>query len=114
MTMKAGEVYEHPYERLVVRVGTAESHGEELVGDLYVRSNAPGVPGHIHPAMEESFTVIRGRLETWLAGERKVLGPGEHLRIPPNTAHSWRPLSGEDVRLLIEVRPGARFEEMWR
>jgi len=27
MTMRAGEVYEHPYERLVVRVGTAESDG---------------------------------------------------------------------------------------
>ena len=27
VTMRAGEVYEHPFERLVVRAGTAESQG---------------------------------------------------------------------------------------
>ncbi len=31
MTMRAGEVYEHPGERLVVRVGTAVSGGEQLI-----------------------------------------------------------------------------------
>ena len=115
MTMRAGEVYEHPYERLVVRVGTAESDGRELVADLYVRAGVLGVPRHIHPAMEESLTVIRGRVAGWLAGEgEKVLGPGETLRVPPNTGHGWRPVGDEDVRMLVEARPGARFEEMWR
>jgi hypothetical protein len=42
MTMRAGEVYEHPYERLVVRVGTAESDGRELIADLYVRADVKG------------------------------------------------------------------------
>jgi len=115
MTMKAGEVYEHPYERMVVRVGTAESNGRELVADFYVRANAPGVPRHLHPAIEESITVIRGKVDAWVAGAgQKVLGPGESLRIPPNTAHSWRPFGDEDVRILGEARPGTRFEEMWR
>ena len=113
MTMRAGEVYEHPYERLVVRVGTAESQGRELIVDLYVPGNAPGVPLHIHPQLEECVTVIRGKLEVVSAGERKILGPGDRARIPPNTPHSWRPL-GEDVHVLGEIRPGARFEEMWR
>src|SRR6266508_810503 len=62
MTMRAGEVYEHPFERLVVRVGTAESDGRELVADLYVRADAPGVPRHIHPTMAETFTVVRGKV----------------------------------------------------
>ena len=61
MTMRAGEVYEHPYERLVVRVGTAESDGRELVADLYVRADAPGVPHHIHPTVAETLTVVRGK-----------------------------------------------------
>jgi quercetin dioxygenase-like cupin family protein len=112
--MRAGEVYEHPYERLVVRVGTFESAGRELIADVYVRADAPGVPRHVHPNMEESLTVIRGKVNTWLAGKEKVLGPGERLRIPPKTAHSWRPSGDDDVRILLEVRPGARFEEMWR
>ncbi len=115
MTMRAGEVYEHPYERLVVRVGTAESDGRELVADLYVRVDAPGVPRHIHPDVAETVTVIRGRVSAWSPdGGERILGPGETLRVPPNTKHGWRPVGDEDVRMLVEARPGARFEEMWR
>ncbi len=114
MTMRAGEVYEHPIERMVVRVGTAESQGRELIAEFYVPANAPGVPLHLHPQAEETLTVIHGKVEILLArGERKILGPGERVHIPPKTVHSWRPL-GEGVRILGEVRPGARFEEMWR
>ena len=114
MTMRAGEVYEHPNERLVVRVGTAESEGRELIIDLYVKGNVPGVPPHLHPDAEESLTVITGKVEVLLPdGTKKILGPGEGMRVPPNSVHSWRPV-GEDVRILGEVRPGARFEEMWR
>jgi quercetin dioxygenase-like cupin family protein len=114
MTMRAGEVYEHPFERLVVRVGTAESEGRELTIDLYVKGNAPGVPPHVHPKMEEWLTVIEGKVEV-LSPERtwRVLNPGEGVRVPPNTVHSWRPV-GENVRILGGARPGDRFEDMWR
>jgi quercetin dioxygenase-like cupin family protein len=115
MVMRAGEVYEHPFERLVVRVGTAESDGRELVADLYVRADAPGVPRHIHPAAAETATVIRGQVSAWSPDEgERILGPGETLRVPANTGHSWRPVGDEDVRMLIEARPGSRIEEMWR
>ena len=116
MTMRAGEVYEHPYERLVVRVGTAESDGRELVADLYVRADAPGVPRHIHPeAWRKPSPSSGARSAPGLPTKaRGILGPGETLRVPPNTAHGWRPVGDEDVRMLVEARPGARFEEMWR
>jgi len=92
VTMRAGEVYEHPYERLVGRVGTAESEGRELVADLHVRADAPGVPRHIHPAVAETVTVIRGRVSAWSPDEgERILGPGETLRVPPNTKHGWHP-----------------------
>jgi quercetin dioxygenase-like cupin family protein len=114
MTMRAGEVYEHPYERLVVRVGTAESAGKELVAEVYVRPGAPGVPRHAHPELEEALTVIRGQLDAWVAGERSLLGPGGRVEVPPGVPHSWRPVGDEEVSFLLEVRPGSRFEEMWR
>jgi quercetin dioxygenase-like cupin family protein len=114
MTMRAREVYEHANERVVVRIGTAESEGRELVIDLYVKGNVPGVPPHVHPQMEEWLTVVNGKLEVMSAdGKWKILGPGEGIVVPANTVHSWRPV-GEDVRILGGARPGARFEEMWR
>jgi quercetin dioxygenase-like cupin family protein len=114
MTIRSGEVYEHPYERLVVRVGTAESDGRELVADLYVRADAPGVPRHIHPTVAETFTVIRGKVSAWSPDEgERILGPGETLSVPPNTAHGWRPVGDEEVRMLVDTRPGVRIDEMW-
>lgn len=77
MTMRSGEVYEHPFERLVIRVGTAESGGKELIADLYVPPDVSGVPRHIHPAMEETLTVIRGRAGAWVAGQKRILGAGD-------------------------------------
>lgn len=114
MMMCAGEVYEHPYERLVVRVGTAESQGRELVAEVSLPGGSPGVPPHIHPQLEESFTVISGELDFLTPdGTWKNLWPGDHARIPPMTVHSFRP-HAQGVRVLVEIRPGARFEEMWR
>src|SRR4029453_12328735 len=115
MTMRAGEVYEHPFERLVVRVGTAESGGRELIADLYVPAHALGVPRHIHPAVAETVTVVRGHISAWSPEEgTRTHGPGHTLHVPMNTKHGWRPIGDEDVRMLVEARPGARFEEMWR
>ncbi len=89
MTMRAGEVYEHPYERLVVRVGTAESDGRELVADLYVRADAPGVPRHIHPEVAETSRLSAARSAHGLPTRAKgFLDPARPYvsRPTPNTA----------------------------
>ena len=95
-------------------MGTAESGGKELIADVHVPPGAPGVPRHIHPAMEEKFTVIRGKAGTWVAGQERILGPGDSVQIAPGETHSWWPAGDEEVRILPEVRPGDRFEAMWR
>lgn len=115
MTMRAGEVYDtRCTERLVVRVGTAESNGERLLADLYVRPTGGRVPPHVHQSMEEAFTVVQGEVGTWVAGVQKVLTPGENVRIAPGTPHSWWSVGVEEARVLLDVRPAGRFEEMWR
>lgn len=114
MTMRSGEVYEHRFERLVIRVGTAESNGKDLTADLYLRADAPGVPRHIHPAMEETLTLIRGKVAASVAGQERILVPGDTVRIAAGQIHTWRPAGHEDVRILFEARPGDRFEAMWR
>jgi quercetin dioxygenase-like cupin family protein len=50
---------------------------------------APGtvVPEHSHPH-DQMSVVIRGRAEFNVAGEVKVLGPGEGARMPSGIKHS--------------------------
>ncbi len=54
-----------------------------------------GVPPHVHPRMEERFTVVEGRME-FLAGRRWARADaGETVVVPPGTRHAYR--NGGDV-----------------
>jgi quercetin dioxygenase-like cupin family protein len=109
---RAGDVIENPVtgERAVVVTGTAETEGELLVVDLHVRPGGAVVGEHYHPAVEEKFTVVRGRLNYKLAGEEGVAVPGDALLVPAGRTHQWWNASAEEVVVRIEVRPAARFE----
>ena len=111
---KAGQVIENPVtgERVVVRVGTEDSRGERLVSDLYVRPGGAVAVEHVHPVVHESFTVVRGRVGFRLDGRESVAGPGKRLHIPPGMAHDWWNAGEEEAHVTVEIRPGARFEEM--
>jgi quercetin dioxygenase-like cupin family protein len=114
--VRAGDVLENPVtgERAVVRVGTAESAGELLVADLHVRPGGAVMGEHFHPAMEEGFAVLRGRLGYRLDGREGVAEPGERLHVPQGAVHDWWNLGDEEAQVRVEISPGARFEEMIR
>jgi quercetin dioxygenase-like cupin family protein len=114
--LKAGDVIENAVtgERAVVRVGTAESSGELLVADLYVRPGGAVMGEHLHPGIEESFTVVRGRLGYRLDGREGVAGPKERLHVPSGTVHDWWNAGDEEAQVLVEISPASRFEEMIR
>lgn len=69
---------------------TTDEHGADAVQvDMWIDPGG-GVPPHIHPRMEERFTVIEGRAE-FLAGKQWVgRDPGETVVIPPGTRHAYR------------------------
>ena len=71
---RAGDVNENPItgERAVVRVGTEDSGGDLLVCDVYVRPGGRVAAEHVHPAIEEWFTVVSGRVSFRLGGRETV------------------------------------------
>ncbi len=110
---KAGDVYENPItgERAVVRVGTEESGGELLVVDLYVSPAGRVAAEHVHPILNEWFTVIRGRIGFRLDGQQSVAEIDKRLHVRPGTAHDWWNAGEEEAHVVVEVSPAARFEE---
>lgn len=110
---RAGDVVENPVtgERAVVRVGTEETGGERLVVDLYVRPGGAVAGEHVHPVIEETFTVVGGRVGFRVAGVEDVAGPGAVLHVPPGTPHDWWNAGEEEAHVVVEVSPAARFEE---
>jgi len=111
---RAGDVIENPVtgERVVVRVGTEDSGGELLAIDGYIKPGGAVTGEHIHPVIEEHFTVVRGRVGFRIDGRESIARPGERLHVPAGTAHDWWNAGEEEAHIVVEIRPGDRFEEM--
>ena len=110
---RAGDTLENPVtgESVVVRVGTEESGGELLVIDLYVRPGGAVSGEHVHPAIEESFTVVRGRVGFRLDGRDSIAELGQRLHVPAGVAHDWWNAGDEEAHVIVEISPATRFEE---
>jgi len=111
---RAGDVIENPVtgERVVVRVGTEETGGELLVVEGFIKPGGAVTGEHVHQAIEEWFTVVRGRVGFRIDGRESIAEPGQRLHVPAGTAHDWWNAGEEEAQVIAEIRPGARFAEM--
>ena len=91
-----------------------ETAGELLVIEAHWTRAEHRTPLHAHPAMEERWLVLEGRVGFRIGGEECVIGPGERAVAPPGTMHTnWN--AGEGPALMrIELRPAMRWEEFVR
>jgi quercetin dioxygenase-like cupin family protein len=112
--MKAGDVFGNPVtgESGYLRVGTNETNGELLVADLRVRPGGAVVGEHVHPALDERFTVLKGKLGFKLGGKEGVAEAGVTLDLPRGVPHDWWNTGAEEAHVIVQVRPAARFEQM--
>ncbi len=111
---RAGDVLENPVtgEWTVVRLGTEESEDGLLVAELVVRPGGAVVGEHVHPAIEEWFTVVSGRVGFRLDGRESVAEIGERMHVPVGMAHDWWNAGDKEARVIVEVKPAERFEAM--
>ncbi|MFG3532229.1 cupin domain-containing protein [Streptomyces sp. NPDC047917] len=75
MAVSAGEVYYNPpcRQKIVVRTAAADTGGARSVLDLYVAPGGFAADYHLHPASEERFTLVRGRLRVSMADRDVIL-----------------------------------------
>jgi mannose-6-phosphate isomerase-like protein (cupin superfamily) len=68
-------------------------------------------PKHLHPAQDERFEVLAGRLQVRVDGEERELGEGDVIEIPRGAVHQmWNP-GNEPARALWQTRPAGRTEQ---
>lgn len=74
----------------------------------------PGPPLHVHPYQEERFVeVLSGVLNARLGNDERRIGNGVTFTVSPGTPHTWRNEGTEEVRMLVEIRPAMRMEEVF-
>jgi mannose-6-phosphate isomerase-like protein (cupin superfamily) len=68
---------------------------------------------HYHAESEEIYFLLEGRAEMELEGERRELGPGEAVAIPPGAWHEIKTLGDANVRFLCCCAPPYTHEDTY-
>jgi quercetin dioxygenase-like cupin family protein len=99
-----------PHETVTIRESSAELL--EVEGSWGPEGKPP--PAHFHPAQDERFEVLEGRLTARVAGEERELRAGEVLEIPRGVPHQiWNRGDGT-ARAVWQTRPAGRTEQWFR
>jgi mannose-6-phosphate isomerase-like protein (cupin superfamily)/uncharacterized protein YndB with AHSA1/START domain len=106
----AGDVIENPVtgQRIVFEATARETKGELL------RFRSSGEPQgllaqeHVHPRQSERHEIISGQMVLSVAGQERLLGPGDVVDVPAGTPH--RTIGRGPVEVRFEVRPALRQE----
>jgi quercetin dioxygenase-like cupin family protein len=79
---------------------TEETGGKRLVAEIQLAARG-GNPMHVHRGQTKSFEVMEGDLSVTVAGQTRVLKPGDQATVPPGTAHRF--FSETDVSTTFRV-----------
>jgi quercetin dioxygenase-like cupin family protein len=91
----------------------SDEDGEVLEVDTWVD---PGgwVSPHVHPSMDERFTVLEGRMSFLAGREWSEASAGETAVVPAGLRHAYRNDSEEAAHMICEARPPSSLEDFLR
>ena len=80
-------------------------HGERMTVAFFTIAEGAGVPQHHHPH-EQIGTVLKGKMELSISGEKQIVTSGGAYHIPSNAIHSGLCLEGpaEVLEIFAPVR----------
>jgi mannose-6-phosphate isomerase-like protein (cupin superfamily) len=111
----AGQILDNPVsgERITFRKTAADTRGELLEIDLELAPDGH-VPGkHVHPAQEERFEVLSGKMKFKMGHKTVIAEAGEVVTVPAGVAHKFANGGDETAHVRVQVRPALRMEELF-
>ena len=88
-----------------------ETAGRALEMEWQLAPHSEGTPVHTHPSAVESYRILEGSLDLYVAGTWKVLATGEQASVPARVEHTFRNSSNSVCRVYNTHAPAMRFGE---
>jgi quercetin dioxygenase-like cupin family protein len=60
---------------------------------------------HYHADQEELIYVVSGTVEHWIEQEKRILGPGDSVFMPPEVVHATFNVGAEDAKIVAILGP---------
>src|SRR5437868_29643 len=110
----AGDTIENPItgERIVFNKTSAETNGEAVEIEVYVRPGGVVAAAHVHPYQTERFEVVSGRIGMKLGRRSLEAGPNDIVVVEPGTPHKFWNAGDEELHFLTVVKPALQFERL--
>lgn len=99
-------------ERLKWLVSSAESGGELVRAELWVRPGGGARGQHLHRRSEERLQLLAGTMELRVGRSRRLLRAGDRATIPAGLPHGWRNAGPEELHLIVELDAPRQFEQL--
>jgi quercetin dioxygenase-like cupin family protein len=110
--VKPGTMHKDPAGHgILFRETAATTNGELLEIEVIYPPEGSPPPLHVHPAQEETFEVISGRVRVLHGAETRDYVTGDRFVVPPGESHAMFNPSQELNRVIWQTRPALRSEE---
>src|ERR687888_275602 len=110
----AGDTIENPVtgERIVFNKTSAETNGEAVEIEVYVRPGGVVAAAHVHPYQTERFEVVSGRIGMKLGRRKLEAGSNDIVVVEPGTPHKFWNAGDDELHFVTVVKPALQFERL--
>ena len=111
---QVGQVIVNPLsgERMVIQQTAASTNGRLLAFELVLPPGGHVPASHVHPVIEERFTIVDGRMRFRRGLGHLTATSGQTVIVPPGTVHRFANAGIKEARVLVEARPALRMENL--
>jgi mannose-6-phosphate isomerase-like protein (cupin superfamily) len=95
-----GERHAVGSSEVLIKAAGEDTAGSFFLSESTIEPGFPGPPPHLHERLHDMFYVLEGTLTVSLGDEKREVGPGTFICVPPGVVHTFSNPGEHPVRFL--------------